>query len=645
MSWKKSIFQIGMIFLFFIPLFVYKYFADVKILEQKTLQGLAHIANTAQVGFPQGSLDSLLLEVELQEDALISSSANSHYYKIHQYLKQIQKINSIQSPIYLLMENTSTQDGLVHFLVTSSDQPYFYHPYILPQGIHFDFENSNYNGPYQDENGIWLSAYSPIPSQDGHQVILQVDKDIQVFKVELQQQMVTIGSIFLGVLIIISTVVIWLNRVLRVQINNADKLQTTHAATGLFNESGFLKQYHQLTSQFKDPGLLLVGISNIEEVRDKLGKESFDDFQQEVINRIDNQLSGENSIFHFGLGEWAVMIENEVIQSEIIAFSQQMKNTYALKYKDKVIVQKVRTFLGYHHFKVNDPAAQVIAKAEIALRKHRQSPAQSHIQFTEKLDQDNQMILELEADIPEAIRQEQFEVYYQAKVNSQGELGGAEALLRWHHPQKGLISPGIFIPILEESSLIHEVGAWVLKQVIHDTKDWIHRFNFNHKVSANVSMTQFDHPDFYKTMQDIIVPESDFVEYIELEITESTLSTDLSSTLQTLEHLQEMGLKVSIDDFGTGYSNLHQLIKMPFDTLKIDRSFVMNLPNDAIAQSSSKLVIGLAKSLNKHLVAEGVEDIEQHQWLCDQGVDLIQGFYWSKPVPKAQFEEQFFKTL
>lgn len=645
MSWKKSIFQIGMIFIFFIPLFVYKYFADVKILEQKTLQGLSNIANTAKVGFPQAALDSLLLEVELQEDALISSSTNPHYWAIHQYLKKIQKINSIQSPIYLLLEDTKTQDGILHFLVTSSDQPYFYHPYVIPQGIHFDFNNSNFNGPYQDNNGIWLSAYSSIPSTGGHQVILQVDKDIQVFKVELQQQMVTIGSIFFGVLIIISTVVIWLNRVLRAQISKADKLKTTHEATGLTNEAGFIKNYASLCNHYQDPGMILIGISNIEEVRDKLGKESFDDFQESVISRIESHLSGTHSIFHFGLGEFAVLLEDKIVQKEIHAFSQQLKNTYALKYKDKVIVQKVRTFIGYHHFKQEDPAEQVIAKAEIALRKHRQSPTQSHIQFTAQLDQENQMILELEADIPEAIRQEQFEVYYQAKVNSSGELGGAEALLRWNHPKKGLISPGIFIPILEESSLIHEVGAWVLKQVIQDTKDWIHRFNFNHKVSANVSMTQFDHPDFYKTMLDIIVPESDFVEYIELEITESTLSTDLSSTLQTLEHLQEMGLKVSIDDFGTGYSNLHQLIKMPFDTLKIDRSFVMNLPHDDIAQSSSKLVIGLAKSLNKHLVAEGVEDIEQHQWLCGQGVDLIQGFYWSKPVPKVQFEEQFFKSL
>lgn len=647
MAWKKPIFQMIMIMSLFIPLFVFKYYVDIETLEKKTLRSLSNISNTAIVGFPLEALDSLLTYSPKVEDHITSNTENPWYLEIHQYLREIQEVNQSQSPIYLLIQDKFSPTHEAFFLVTSANKPYYYHHYEIPNHLALDFQESKSHGPYEDGNGIWLSSYSTLnTSNSKYHAILQVDKDIRVFRAELAENLFIQAVVLATGFGILSLLFLWVSSLIKFQNKAKLTLETTHKETGLLNVKGLQIQFENMRSSLTHPHFIILSISLIEEIRDKLGQDTFYQFQREVVKRIQSNFPENTQIFYLEIGEFGILIDQESCEDELIHFSQITRTTFTLRYNSKPMIQKVNSSIG--SYKVADPSEDIqsiVSKCQIALRKHRRSIIKPYVEYSEDIAQEHQNLLDLESDIPEAIREEQFEIYYQAKVDCTGALGGAEALLRWNHPEKGLISPGIFIPILEESGMIHQVGLWVLHKVAQDTLDWNQRLGFQHKVSANVSMTQFDHPDFEESISNFVADHYDICSQIEIEITESTLSQEYGKAVSILKNIQEMGVPISIDDFGTGYSNLHQLISIPFDTLKLDRSFVMGLPEEELSQSSSKLVIGLAQSLGKTLVAEGVETQAQHDWLCDAGADLIQGFYWSKPCPKAKFEEQFFKTL
>lgn len=647
MAWKKPIFQMIMIMSLFVPLFVFKYYVDIETLEKKTLRSLSNISNTAIVGFPLEALDSLLAHSPKVEDYITSNTENPWYLEIHQYLREIQEVNQSQSPIYLLIQDKFSPTHEAFFLVTSANKPYYYHHYEIPNHLPLDFKESKSHGPYEDGNGIWLSSYSTLnTSHSKYHTILQVDKDIRVFRAELAEQLFIQAVVLLTGFGILSLLFLWVSSLIKFQNNAKLTLETTHKETGLLNFKGMRTQYETMRPSLTHPHFIILSISLIEEIRDKLGQDTFHQFQREVVKRIQSNFPENTQIFYLEIGEFGILTDQENCEDELIHFSQITRTTFTLRYNSKPMIQKVNSSIG--SYKVADPSEEIqsiVSKCQIALRKHRRSISKPYVEYSEDIAQEHQNLLDLESDIPEAIREEQFEIFYQAKVDCTGALGGAEALLRWNHPEKGLISPGIFIPILEESGMIHQVGLWVLHKVAQDTLDWNQRLGFQHKVSANVSMTQFDHPDFEESISNFVADHYDICSQIEIEITESTLSQEYGKAVSILKNIQEMGVPISIDDFGTGYSNLHQLISIPFDTLKLDRSFVMGLPEEELSQSSSKLVIGLAQSLGKTLVAEGVETQAQHDWLCDAGANLIQGFYWSKPCPKAKFEEQFFKTL
>lgn len=631
----------------FIPLFIFKYYVDIETLEKKTLKSLSNISNTAKVGFPIEALDSLLSYTPQTEDYITTNSENPWYREVHLYLREVQEANQSQSPIYILIQDKISQNHEAFFSVTSANKPYYHHHYEIPKHLKVDFEQSKAHGPYEDSNGIWLSSYTTLNiSNAKYHAIIQVDKDIRVFRAELAEQLFIQALVLVTGFGILSLLFLWVSSLIKFQNNAKLTLETTHAETGLLNEKGMRLHYKSIQSNLHQPHFIILSISLIEEIRDKLGRETFHQFQREVVKRIESNFPENTQIFYLEIGEFGILLDQESCENELIHFSQITRTTFTLRYNSKPMIQKVNSSIGA--YTISDPAEDIqsiVSKCQIALRKHRRSIGKHYVEYSEGIAQEHQHLLDLESDIPEAIREEQFEIFYQAKVDCEGVLGGAEALLRWNHPVKGLISPGVFIPILEESGMIHQVGLWVLHKVAQDTQDWNQRLGFKQKVSANVSMTQFDHPDFEESISNFVADHYEICSQIEIEITESTLSQEYGKAVSILKNIQEMGVPISIDDFGTGYSNLHQLISIPFDTLKLDRSFVMGLPDDSLSQSSSKLVIGLAQSLGKTLVAEGVETQAQHDWLCDAGANLIQGFYWSKPCPKAKFEEQFFKTL
>jgi len=246
---------------------------------------------------------------------------------------------------------------------------------------------------------------------------------------------------------------------------------------------------------------------------------------------------------------------------------------------------------------------------------------------------------ELEADLRHALQNHAFELHYQAQVDSRGHLCGAEALLRWHHPERGWIAPATFIPLAEETGLILPIGLRVLESACLQLVAWAaqpHMASLN--LAVNVSARQFRQPDFVSQVLDVIDRSGADPHRLKLELTESLLVDNMEETIVKMSALKARGIGFSLDDFGTGYSSLAYLKRLPLDEIKIDQSFVRDVLSDPNDASIAHSILALGQSLNLDVVAEGVETEAQHVFLADRGCQTYQGYLFNRPQPPAVFE-------
>ncbi|MBD6617436.1 EAL domain-containing response regulator [Komarekiella sp. 'clone 1'] len=248
----------------------------------------------------------------------------------------------------------------------------------------------------------------------------------------------------------------------------------------------------------------------------------------------------------------------------------------------------------------------------------------------------------LEISLHRAIKQhnfQEFEVYYQPIVDiASGKIIAAESLLRWHSPELGMVTPGEFIPLAESTGLIVPMGKWVLKRVCEQIKIWRDAGINSLSITVNLSVIEFNQPDFIQKIIYFINANDLEPHYLELELTESMIMQDINSAIATMNKLQSLGVKIAIDDFGTGYSSLIYLKNLPINTLKIDRYFIHNVANDPQKSAITKALIQMADNLNLHVVAEGVETEAELAFLRQHHCSAIQGFLFSRPLPAAEFE-------
>jgi EAL domain-containing protein (putative c-di-GMP-specific phosphodiesterase class I) len=254
--------------------------------------------------------------------------------------------------------------------------------------------------------------------------------------------------------------------------------------------------------------------------------------------------------------------------------------------------------------------------------------------------------LGLERSLRHAIAGNQLRLFVQPQVNAQREIVGAEVLLRWLHPERGMIAPATFIPIAEDSGLIVEIGDWVLAEAARQMRAWHEAGLFGDDccLSVNISPRQFLQPDFGARLRRIFSAAGADTQRLVLEVTEGVLVTDAAQTVVTMQGLREAGVRFHIDDFGTGYSSLSYLKQLPVDGIKIDQSFVRDVvenPNDAAIVEA---IIAIARRFQLHVVAEGVETAEQAEYLRRQRCALFQGYHFSRPLPAADFERRFLRV-
>jgi EAL domain-containing protein (putative c-di-GMP-specific phosphodiesterase class I) len=248
--------------------------------------------------------------------------------------------------------------------------------------------------------------------------------------------------------------------------------------------------------------------------------------------------------------------------------------------------------------------------------------------------------LALENSLRRALERNEFVLHYQPKVDlATNELVGAEALIRWNHPDLGLVHPAQFIPLAEETGLIVPIGAWVLREACRQNRAWQEAGMPLIGVAVNLSAHQFRDEGLRQTIAEALGTSGLPPAYLELEITESMIMQNAERAIEILQRFRDMGTLVSIDDFGTGYSSLGYLKSFPIDSLKIDRSFVRDVPSDSDDVAITQAIIAMAHSLNLKVIAEGVENDEQLDFLREQGCDQVQGYLMSPPVSALEFEQ------
>ncbi|MGB5339084.1 MAG: EAL domain-containing protein, partial [Gammaproteobacteria bacterium] len=281
----------------------------------------------------------------------------------------------------------------------------------------------------------------------------------------------------------------------------------------------------------------------------------------------------------------------------------------------------------------------ILKHSNIALFHAKAQGHNNFLFYNENLSKNSRENMKLESDLRRAVEDEQFELYYQPKVDLvSGKITGMEALLRWHHPEVGMIPPDEFIPITEATGLITVIGKWVIRTACNQIRAWDDAGYKDITISINLSAVQFRQDDLLQQISEILDETGVAPHRLELEITENTIMDDIESATTTLRELHKTGVQISIDDFGTGYSSLSYLKRFPINTVKIDRAFIRDITTDTHDAAIVRAVMTMAHNMGLRVVAEGIETVAQLDYLRELQCDEIQGYLFSPPVPYREAE-------
>lgn len=403
---------------------------------------------------------------------------------------------------------------------------------------------------------------------------------------------------------------------------------------------------HALASAYRDKthvAVLFVDIDHFKLVNDSLGHTSGDRLLQEVAGRLKACIREEDTIARPGGDEFVIVLADIAQISSIGRIATDILRSLTDKFLVENQFLTITTSIGIcvSPDDGSDPDA-LLRNAESAMYFAKES-GRNNIQFY-ATDMNRKMkdSLALIQELRSALENDEFELHYQPQVNSEtGRLDGTEALIRWAHPVRGLISPAQFIGFAELAGLIEPIGHWVLKEACRQLREWRSRTDLTVPVAVNLSAHQFKNQNLVKAVRDILADNDLEAHYLELEVTESTLMQDAESVIATFRQLKEMGVRIAIDDFGTGYSSLNYLKRFPIDRLKIDRSFVREICQSPQDKAICGAIVGIAKNLRLSTVAEGVETSEQLAVLKSLECDVIQGYLYGRPQPAEEFFQNY----
>ncbi len=428
--------------------------------------------------------------------------------------------------------------------------------------------------------------------------------------------------------------------------NELQRLAHNDALTGLSNRALFLDRLQQGLLQAKrrkqKVAVMFLDLDGFKPINDMLGHDQGDIVLQEVARRLTGCLRAMDIVARHGGDEFTFALldvkgpeDISIVAHKVLAC---LKRPFELNGQEHFVGGSIGISMYPDD---GDQAESLVNQADTAMYLAKKGGGNSFRFYTQELGEEARQRLQLELELRHALKRDQFILYYQPQIDlAQGRLSGLEALIRWQHPEHGLVPPVQFIPMAEKIGLIEPIGDWVLRSACDQQRAWreqgIAPITVVINISVNISAHQFRAGDFIQTISEVLDKTGMDPTLLELEITEGILMEHADSSVTLLKELKDMGVRLAIDDFGTGFSSLSYLKRFPIDTLKIDRSFVMHLPVDGSDAAIVRAIIGLAQSMGIKTIAEGVETKEQMKFLQEIGCDEIQGFLFGRPMPPEE---------
>ncbi len=418
---------------------------------------------------------------------------------------------------------------------------------------------------------------------------------------------------------------------------NYDKL------TGLPNRSLFIDRLNQslpaMARSEKKLALLFIDLDGFKLVNDTLGHDYGDELLKEAAERLGHCVRTGDTVARLGGDEFTITMPNldDLRNAPIVA--QRSLDALAKPFNISGHESFVSASIGITIFPDDAVTSQELLKnADAAMYKAKDEGKANYQYFTADMNKQVKERMILKNGLIKALENDELSLFYQAKMDlKSNSITAVEALMRWNNPEMGNVTPDVFIPILEESGLVVEVGAWAIRTACKQHNYWLERGVPPMKIAVNLSARQLREKSFIDIVENALKDMNISPEYFEVEITESMLMSDSPNIVAALNTIHELGIHVSMDDFGTGYSSLSYLKKFPIDTIKIDRSFVSDIATNHDDAEIIRTIINMGKTLNRKLIAEGVETIEQLDMLREYGCDEIQGFYISRPLSGEKF--------
>jgi diguanylate cyclase (GGDEF)-like protein/PAS domain S-box-containing protein len=417
--------------------------------------------------------------------------------------------------------------------------------------------------------------------------------------------------------------------------------------TGLPNRLLMQDRLHQAITQARRGGgvvaLMFIDLDRFKTVNDSFGRVIGDALLKQVAQRLRSCLRDTDTVARLGGDEFTIMLPDAGNVQVVGEVAQRILSELARPFEQEMYVS---ASIGISVFPRDgsDPD-QLVKHADRAMNSAKDSGRNTYRYFTEDLNQEVHEKVMLESGLRRAIKGGELRLFYQPKIDlATQRVIGAESLARWQHPSLGLISAAKFIPVAEESGLIVELGEWVLRAACEQLRAW-QKEGFALPVAVNVSARQFHHGNLADLVMAVTADSHVDPRLIEIELTESAIMQDTQASISTLECLKSYGISIAIDDFGTGYSSLSYLKRLPLDMLKIDRSFVHDITTDSNDEAIVRAIIGLARSLGKKVIAEGVEQDTQLSFLNAYGCNFGQGYLFGRPTSPEVFADLVRKQL
>ncbi|HAX86268.1 MAG TPA: GGDEF domain-containing response regulator [Cyanobacteria bacterium UBA11370] len=423
-----------------------------------------------------------------------------------------------------------------------------------------------------------------------------------------------------------------------------DYLMHHDSLTKLPNRLSLREHFKQVqkteNGQKKLVTVLCLGLDRFQQINDNLGQVFGDLLLKAVSSRLIACVGSENLIARLNADQFAIILTTTQHKKDAIQIAETIlesfSQTFALGDREIFITASIGMALyprdGTH-------IEQLLNRANKAMFQAKQQGGDQYQFYSAVLNIGSSDRVSLQTSLRYALERQELQVYYQPQVSLQtGQIMGAEALVRWQHPERGFISPDKFIPLAEETGLIIPIGEWVLQTACQEIKNW-HMAGFSSlRLAVNLSARQFNQSNFRQRLVSILMASDLHPKYLELELTESMLVENIEVVIRRLNALRALGVEIAIDDFGTGYSSLNYLQQFPFDVLKVDQGFVRNIMNNSNRAAITKAIIQMAKILNLKVIVEGVETDSELSFVCEHDCDIMQGYLFSRPLQAKEFE-------